>query len=130
MTAVFAHSNLLVKGRVCLVQLDPATARWHSANMKFRIRDLRKERDWTIDQLADLTALSRGYLSQLETGKRQPSVETLETLAQALKVAVPDLYADRDLGEHLKIMRGLSEADQASVIRHALVLSMKVDGSI
>lgn len=93
--------------------------------MKFRIRELRKSRGWTIDHLADLTAYSRGYLSQLENEKRQPSAETLDTLAHALGVSVPDLYADRDLGAHLEIMRGLSPDDQAAVVRHALVLSGK-----
>lgn len=93
--------------------------------MRFRIRELRKARNWTIDHLADLTGYSRGYISQLETDKRQPSSEMLDSLAHALGVSVPDLYSDRDLGEHLEIMRGLSPEDQAAVVRHALVLSGK-----
>jgi transcriptional regulator with XRE-family HTH domain len=93
--------------------------------MKLRIRELRHERGWTIDHMADLTAYSRGYISQLETEKRQPSAEALEAIAHAFGLSVPDLYADRDLGEHLEIMRRLSPEDQAAVVRHALVLSQK-----
>lgn len=95
--------------------------------MKMRIRELRQKKGWTIDHMADLTAYSRGYISQLENEKRNPSAEALDVIAQALGVSVPDLYEDRDLGAHLEIMRRLSPEDQAAVVRHALVLAQKAD---
>jgi DNA-binding XRE family transcriptional regulator len=121
--STFAHSNQIHKKKVCYAQLARHAEKWHPATMTFRIKELRKARDWTIEQLAEISGYSRGYVSQLETGKRHPSMEALDALAHAFKVSVPDLYQDHDLGAHLQIMRGLSPEDQAAVVRHALSLS-------
>ena len=52
---------------------------------------LRKERGWTQEELAERSGLSQQYLSDLERGKRNPTVVTLYELAQALKVAPVEL---------------------------------------
>ena len=130
MTTLFAHSKHPCNAKVCWEQFDVASPSWHTANMRYRIRTLRKERGWTIDHLADLTGISRGYISQLETGKREPSSDMLDTLSEAFGVATPDLYADRDLGDHLVIMRGLSPEDRDAVLRHAVALAQKVDQKV
>jgi transcriptional regulator with XRE-family HTH domain len=65
------------------------------------LRRLRMERGLTLDQLAKLTGLSKGYVWQLEDGRRgaMPGQDTIATLAAVLKVderelrtphAVPD----------------------------------------
>lgn len=61
--------------------------------MIFRLKQLRTERGLTLDQLAEVSGLSKGFLSQLETGARQPSTDTLRTLSQALDVTEADLIA-------------------------------------
>lgn len=48
-----------------------------------RIRAMRKARQWTLEQLADQTGLSVAYLSDIERGEANPSIETLEKLANA-----------------------------------------------
>ncbi len=65
--------------------------------MKLRLKDLRKRREWTLDHVAELSGTSKGYLSQLETGKRQPSAAMLETLADVFEVKIPDLIDKGDL---------------------------------
>jgi len=91
--------------------------------MKLRIREIRKERDWTIDHLAALSGYSRGFISQVETGKRNPGAETLVTLSQVLGVTLPELYDPGDLGDDLgkmlDIMRALSPEDRKAAIRAA-----------
>lgn len=42
-------------------------------------------------EMADLLAMNRGYLSELETGKRDPSLTVLKTLAEGLSVTVSKL---------------------------------------
>lgn len=59
--------------------------------MKLKLKQVRKDRKLTIDQLADVTGISRGYISLLENGRRQPSSDALQTLATCLRVRVADL---------------------------------------
>lgn len=47
---------------------------------------IRKERGWTQEQLAERSGLSQQYLSDLENGKRNPTIVTIFELAQALNV--------------------------------------------
>lgn len=46
----------------------------------------REQRDLTQEELAKRAGISKPYLSQIETGKRQGTVETLAALARALDV--------------------------------------------
>lgn len=53
-----------------------------------KLRDLRKERDLTLEKLAELAGLSKSYLWELENRESQrPSAEKLTALADALGVA-------------------------------------------
>lgn len=56
-----------------------------------RIRALRKSAGWSQVEMADLLAINRGYLSELETGKRDPSLTVLKTLADGLSISLSKL---------------------------------------
>lgn len=49
-----------------------------------RIRDFRKDLGWTLDKLADKTKLSKGFLSDIESNKRNASTETVLKIANAM----------------------------------------------
>lgn len=51
-----------------------------------RVRKLRNERNLTIAQLAERAELSSGLISQIERGRSNPSVRTLQRLRSALGV--------------------------------------------
>jgi hypothetical protein len=55
------------------------------------IRVWREFRKMTLDQLGAAAGLSKGYLSDLENGKRAGPVETLQVLARALRVSLDEL---------------------------------------
>jgi transcriptional regulator with XRE-family HTH domain len=57
-----------------------------------RLRELRKERGWRLEDLAERTNLSRAYLSRLESGERQPSLGALFSVAQAYGVTLSSLF--------------------------------------
>jgi transcriptional regulator with XRE-family HTH domain len=59
-----------------------------------QLRALRKGRGLTLQQLADLTDLSRTYISQIETGTANPSVATLKKVADVLGVPMGALFSD------------------------------------
>ncbi|OKH20251.1 hypothetical protein NIES593_19270 [Hydrococcus rivularis NIES-593] len=57
-----------------------------------RLRALRNERGWTLEELARRTGISEAYLSRLESGDRQPSLAVLLNLAQTYGLTLPLLF--------------------------------------
>lgn len=57
-----------------------------------RLRELRKERGWKLEDVSERTELSRAYLSRLESGECQPSLTALFSLAQAYGVTFSSLF--------------------------------------
>lgn len=55
------------------------------------VRDLRKKQGLTMSELSRRSGLSKGALSQLESGQSNPTVETLWVLSEALSVPFGDL---------------------------------------
>ncbi|MBI4284303.1 MAG: helix-turn-helix transcriptional regulator [Chloroflexi bacterium] len=58
-----------------------------------RVRQLRREKGYSIQTLAAKSGMKRPNLSRLEHGHHQPSLETLERIAKALEVPVVNLVA-------------------------------------
>jgi transcriptional regulator with XRE-family HTH domain len=59
-----------------------------------RVRERRLRRGLVIEELARKTGLSKGYVSQIETGKASPSLATAEKLAHALDVPLTYLFLE------------------------------------
>jgi len=51
----------------------------------------REYRGMTAKTLAETAGITQGYLSQIETGKRDGTVGTMKKIAAALKLTVDDL---------------------------------------
>ena len=58
-----------------------------------RVRRLRKERGWTQDYLAVHTGLGRPFISNLETGKKEPCLRSIEILADAFDLSLGQLMS-------------------------------------
>lgn len=52
-----------------------------------RLRELRQDRHLTMDQVAEFTGLSKGFLSRVERDLTSPSVSSLVTICQVLGVS-------------------------------------------
>lgn len=72
-------------------------------NIGSTIRAIRKRKNITIAQICEDTGLSQGFLSQVETNKTSPSIATLESIANALKVPLAYLLLKEE--ERMKIVR-------------------------
>ncbi|WP_305971385.1 MULTISPECIES: helix-turn-helix domain-containing protein [unclassified Mameliella] len=57
-----------------------------------RVRDLRKERNWTLEQAARQAGLARSTLSKIENGQMSPTYDALKKLAVGLEITVPQLF--------------------------------------
>lgn len=60
------------------------------------VRVWREHRGLTAQALAEAAGIAQSYLSQIETGKRDGTVETMAKIAGALGVLVDDLLPVRD----------------------------------
>lgn len=58
-----------------------------------RIRDLRRKRGLTQEQLAELADLSTPYVSHLERGSKKPSLAVLVRLSESLEVTADQLLS-------------------------------------
>jgi len=58
------------------------------------LRDLRRKRDLSLDELAQKTGVSRAGLSQIETGKTNPTLGVLWKIASGLGVPFAELLGE------------------------------------
>ncbi len=77
-----------------------------------KIRDLRLRRGMTVQQLAEASGLSKGFISQVENDRTSPSLATLQDLARALETSVAYLVVEEEKVLHVVRM---SERRQVAV---------------
>jgi transcriptional regulator with XRE-family HTH domain len=65
------------------------------------VRQLRKQRGLTQEQLALDAAIDLRYLGGIERGTRNPSVMVLGRLAEVLKVHPAELFAEEGAAVHM-----------------------------
>ncbi len=57
-----------------------------------KIKELREERQYSIEYLANIANIDRSYISDIEKGKRNVSLLIIEKLSKALNVNIQDLF--------------------------------------
>lgn len=60
-----------------------------------KIRNLRLEKNITLEYLGERTGFTKGYLSKLENAKKVPPIATLSKISKALGVEIADFF-DRE----------------------------------
>lgn len=92
-------------------------------NLKF----LRVQSGMTLEQLAADSGLTRSYLSKIERGLSNPSIESALKLASALGVSVEKLFGQQTEEESIRITR--AKRGQAGDVDTHLSLIAGVQGS-
>ncbi|MDO8990300.1 MAG: helix-turn-helix transcriptional regulator [Sideroxyarcus sp.] len=72
------------------------------ATLAENVHSFRKDHGLSQEELADLCELHRTYIGSVELEERNVSLSTLEVLAQALGVSVPELLIPRAEHGHMK----------------------------
>ncbi len=80
-----------------------------------RIRALRNEAEITQERLALECRIDKGYLSQIESGKRLPSIPTLLAVARELKVEGADLLGFDLSHPRLALLDATRRRDRAAI---------------
>jgi transcriptional regulator with XRE-family HTH domain len=104
-----------------------------------RIKELRKEKGWLQEELADKIGTDARQISRYENGRITPSTEAIVKLAEAFDVSIDYLLIDKaprrslrvsDLGllNRLEEIQSLSDDDRSSLLRilDALVAKNKM----
>lgn len=101
-----------------------------------RLKQRRKELNFTQEILAAASNLTAGAISQFENGVRKPAFETIKDLAAALRVTVDyligkkdrgleDLLADPRIAEMVEGMPSLSEEQRQQLFDMYKYLSLR-----
>jgi transcriptional regulator with XRE-family HTH domain len=61
-----------------------------------RVRQLRRQRDLTLEQLGERAKLSDKFVQAIETGRQAPTIETIDKLARGLAVMAHELFIEDD----------------------------------
>jgi transcriptional regulator with XRE-family HTH domain/quercetin dioxygenase-like cupin family protein len=75
-----------------------------------RLREARQRRGVSVRSLARELGVSASLISQIETGKSQPSVSTLYAMTTALGISVEDVFASVPAGDASEVVDGAGEA--------------------
>ena len=57
----------------------------------FKIREYRKKKGWTQEELAFESNLHRAYIGQIERGEKNIGLQNLEKIAKTLSIAIKKL---------------------------------------
>jgi transcriptional regulator with XRE-family HTH domain len=79
-----------------------------------RLRELRTQRGWTLDEVASRSGLSKPFLSRLESGGRQASIAAVLTLARVFGVSVAALFESEAAAEPCVIVRAADAVERTA----------------
>jgi transcriptional regulator with XRE-family HTH domain len=94
-------------------------------NIGERIKAARKTKDISQQDVADKIGMNRVQYNRIETGKSEPTVPTLERIAEALDISVIDFFSNeatadinsysKSLVEKVKLIEQLDEVQRKSI---------------
>jgi transcriptional regulator with XRE-family HTH domain len=90
-----------------------------------RVRELRKEKGWTLERAAQQAGLARSTLSKIENGQMSPTYDALKKLATGLRISVPQLFTppvrDQVTGRMGLTRMGEGQAQATATYEHELL---------
>jgi transcriptional regulator with XRE-family HTH domain len=77
-----------------------------------RLRDLRLQRGWTLQELAARSGFSKPFLSRLESGDRQASIAAALTLARVFDVSLASLFESPPVAQPCVVVRAADQVEK------------------
>lgn len=100
-----------------------------TAKHRWFLREWRKHRGYTQERLAEMTSLSKPYISQLERGEREYNQHLLDVLAEALRCEPGHLVTvdPQEMSQIWSIWETLSPPERAQAV--AVIEAIKKTGT-
>ena len=80
-------------------------------NIAIRLRELRKEKNMTQEELAKLINSTKANISKYETGKVEPNIETIRFFAEYFDVSIDYLLGDTNVRHHVDTLAFHTDGD-------------------
>ncbi|MDE6138678.1 MAG: helix-turn-helix domain-containing protein [Candidatus Gastranaerophilales bacterium] len=94
-----------------------------------KIKELRKAKKYTQEQLAEKVGIGTPNISYFETGKFSPSVDTLQKIAEVLDVEIYELYMFQPLKSineiRTELISGMDSDEKILRMLYKFYLSIK-----
>ncbi len=90
-----------------------------------RVRELRKARNWTLEQAAQQAGLARSTLSKIENDQMSPTFDAVKKLAEGLGISIPQLFTapktDQVMGRMAVTKTGEGKPHLTATYEHELL---------
>ncbi len=81
-----------------------------------RITHFRQQRNITVNKLANMAGISQSYLRDIELGKKQPTVEYLSYICDALNISLTTFFTDEKNADTLMSLFNQLDKDQQTAL--------------
>jgi transcriptional regulator with XRE-family HTH domain len=108
-----------------MARADGDSAPIEPLHLGTRVRELRKAKNWTLEQAAKQAGLARSTLSKIENEQMSPTFDAVKKLAEGLGISIPQLFTapknDRVLGRMAVTKSGEGKAHLTATYEHELL---------
>lgn len=81
-----------------------------TGNLPERIKELRRQRHWTLEELSAASGVSRSMLSEIERGRANPTLAVAMRIAEAFSLTLDQLVMAGGRKRGIEVVRGTDEA--------------------
>ena len=94
-----------------------------------RIKFFRLQKGITVNKLANISGVSQSYLRDLELGNKQPTVEYLSYICEALGITLAAFFSDEESEDELtNEIKKLNPSQRTALTE--LIRAFRKDGSV
>ncbi len=95
-------------------------------NVGERIRYFRQKQGLTVNGLAYLAGVSQSHLRDIELGNKQPTIEYLSYICDALKITLEQFFTNEETQDKLlSIIKNLNDEQKNTLIAFIEAMSSK-----
>lgn len=103
-----------------------------STHISAKLRDFRKQKGWSLEQLASASGVSRSMLSQVERNLANPTVAVIFKIARAFGVSITEFVQDHSNTSNIQVIRAnddshIFRSDELCSIRTLSPLGLEKD---
>lgn len=99
-------------------------------NVAEKISKLRKEKNISVNKLANLAGLSQGFVRQIELGEKNPTIESLKLICEALNIDLSDFFKEEledNKEELIQLLTSISSSLSSHQIKALIEVAKVMD---